>query len=60
MSKEYGSRSSWGKPIDATLIEENIYLKLVYIFRGLMYYYHGSKHGSMQVDKRVTGSSLSL
>ena len=31
-------------------IKENISLKLVYSFRGLVHYHHGGKHGSMQAD----------
>jgi hypothetical protein len=34
----------------ATLIKENIELGLAYSFRGLVYYCHGEKHGSIQAD----------
>jgi hypothetical protein len=34
----------------AFLIKENIYLGLPYSFTGLVHYYHGRKHGSMQED----------
>ena len=33
-----------------TLINAKILLELAYSFRGLVHYYHGSKHGSMQAD----------
>ena len=34
----------------AILIKKNIYLGLAYSFRGLVYYHHGGKHGSVQVN----------
>ena len=34
----------------ATLIKENIYLGLTYIFKGLVYFHHGRKLGDRQVD----------
>ena len=37
----------------ATPIKENISLGAVLQFRGLVYYRHGGKHGSMQSDKVV-------
>ena len=33
-----------------TFINENISLGLAYSLRGLFYYHHGRKHGSMQAD----------
>jgi hypothetical protein len=36
--------------IKATFINENISLRLVFSFRGLVHYLHGRKHGSMQAD----------
>jgi hypothetical protein len=36
-----------------TLINKNIQLGLAYSFRGLVHYYHGRNHGSMQVDMMV-------
>ena len=43
----------------ATLIKANISLELAYSFRGLVYYHHGRKHGSMQAD-RVLERYLSI
>ena len=37
----------------ATLIKENIELRLAYSVRGSVYYYHGWKHGSMKADMMV-------
>ena len=34
----------------ATLIKENISLRLAYIFRDPGHYYHGGKDGSIQAD----------
>jgi hypothetical protein len=34
----------------ATLIKENMSLELEYGFRGVVHYWHGRKHGSMQLD----------
>ena len=34
----------------ATLIKENIKLRLVYSFADLVYLDHGEKHGSVQAD----------
>lgn len=34
----------------AVLIKENIYLGLVYGFRGLVYNYHDWEHGGTQAD----------
>ena len=31
-------------------MKENIYLELVYSFRGPVHYHHGRKHGSIQAD----------
>ena len=30
--------------------KENVQLRLAYSFRGLIYYHHGGKHGSMHAD----------
>ena len=34
----------------ATLIKENMSLELEYGFRGVVHYWHGRRHGSMQAD----------
>lgn len=34
-----------------SFIKENIYLGLSYRFSGLVYYYHGRKHGDTQAGK---------
>lgn len=34
----------------ATLIKENTSLGLAYSFRGLVHYFHGEKHDSIQAD----------
>ena len=37
----------------ATLLIENIYFELAYIFRILVHDYHGGKHGRMQAEMVV-------
>jgi hypothetical protein len=34
----------------ATLMKDNISLRLAYRFRGSVHYHHGRKHGGMQAD----------
>jgi hypothetical protein len=34
----------------ATLMKANVSLELAYRFRGLVYYHHSRKHGSIQAD----------
>jgi len=34
----------------ATLIKENVQLRLAYRFRGLVHYYHGREHDSMPIE----------
>lgn len=41
------------------LIKESIYLGLAYSFRGLVRYYHGGKHGSIQIHM-VLGKKLKV